>query len=272
MSRIWHHLTKHWQNWEYRAKEETAGMNLIGKTALVTGSARGLGKAIALKLASLGANIVLNDIASSESLDETAEEFRKAGLKVAVTRGDVRCQDDVKTMISTAVETFGSLDILVNNAGITRDKPMAMMSEEDWDSVLDINLKGAFLCTKLATKQMIKQRYGRIVNIASVAGRYGNKGQANYSASKAGLIGLTKSTAKEFAPRGITCNAVAPGVIQSKMTDVLPDEVKQKYLENIPLGRFGAPEDVANVVAFFASDDSAYVTGQVIDIDGGLVM
>lgn len=247
-------------------------MELDGKTALITGSARGLGKAIAIKLASLGANIVLNDIPSSEELDATAEELRKAGYNAAVTRGDVRNQDDVKTMISTAVESFGSLDILVNNAGVTRDKPMAMMSEEDWDLVLDINLKGAFLCTKFAVKQMIRQKYGRIVNIASVAGRYGNRGQANYSASKAGLIGLTKSTAKEFAPKGITCNAVAPGLIQSQMTDALPEEVRQKYLENIPLGRFGTPEDVANVVAFLASDEASYVTAQVIDIDGGLVM
>ena len=243
-----------------------------GKTAVITGSARGLGKAIALKLASLGANIVLNDIPGSEALDETAEEFKKAGYKVVVTRGDVRNQEDVKAMVKAAVENFGSLDILVNNAGITRDKPFAMMSEEDWDLVLDINLKGAFICTKLAAKQMMKQRYGRIVNMASVAGRYGNQGQANYSASKAGLIGLTKTTAKEFASRSITCNAVAPGIIKSKMTDVLPEEVREKYLENIPLGRFGTPEDVANVVAFLASDDSAYVTGQVIDIDGGLVM
>ncbi|HEY8349600.1 MAG TPA: 3-oxoacyl-[acyl-carrier-protein] reductase [Clostridiales bacterium] len=247
-------------------------MQFNGKTALITGSARGLGKAIAIKMASLGANIVLNDIPSSEALDETAEELRNSGYKVAVARGDVRNQDDVRAMVNTAVETFGSLDILVNNAGVTKDKPLAMMSEEDWDLVLDINLKGAFLCTKFAVKQMIKQKYGRIVNIASVAGRYGNRGQANYSASKAGLIGLTKSTAKEFAPKGITCNAVAPGLIQSQMTDVLPEEIRQKYLENIPLGRFGTPEDVANVVAFLASDEAAYVTAQVIDIDGGLVM
>jgi 3-oxoacyl-[acyl-carrier protein] reductase len=247
-------------------------MLLEGKTAVVTGSARGLGKAIALKLASLGANIVLNDIVVSDSLDATAEEFKSAGYKVAVTRGDVRNADDVKSMVAAAVETFGRLDILINNAGITKDKPMAMMSEEDWDAVLDINLKGSFFCTKFAGKQMIKQKYGRIVNIASVAGRYGNQGQANYSASKAGLIGLTKTTAKEFASRGITCNAVAPGMIQSKMTEVLPEEVRKKYLDNIPLGRFGTPEDVANVVAFLASDDAAYVTAQVIDIDGGLVM
>jgi|LSQX01.1.fsa_nt_gb 3-oxoacyl-[acyl-carrier protein] reductase len=247
-------------------------MQLNGKTALITGSARGLGKAIAIKMASLGANIVLNDIPSSEALDETAEELRKAGYRVAVAKGDVRNQDDVKAMVATAVETFGSLDILVNNAGVTKDKPLAMMSEEDWDLVLDINLKGAFICTKLAVKQMIKQKYGRIVNIASVAGRYGNRGQANYSASKAGLIGLTMSTAKEFASKGITCNAVAPGLIQSHMTDALPEEVRQKYLGNIPLGRFGTPEDVANVVAFLASDEASYVTAQVIDIDGGLVM
>lgn len=247
-------------------------MQFEGKTAVITGSARGLGKAIALKMASLGANIVLNDIPTSESLDETAEEFRKAGYKVVVTRGDVRNPEDVKAMIDAGVKAFGSIDILVNNAGITNDKPMALMSEDDWDIVLDINLKGAFLCTKYATKQMMKQKYGRIVNLASVAGRYGNKGQANYSASKAGLIGLTKTTAKEFASRGITCNAVAPGTIKSKMTDALPEEVRNKYLENIPLGRFGTPEDVANVVAFLASDDASYVTAQVIDIDGGLVM
>jgi len=247
-------------------------MQLKGKTAVVTGSGRGLGKSIALKLAQMGANIVLNDIAASDAIDATAEEFKEAGYNVIVTKGDVRNPDDVKAMVDAAVSAFGSLDILVNNAGITRDKPMAMMSEEDWDTVLDINLKGAFLCTKTAGKIMIKQRRGKIINIASVAGVMGNPGQANYSASKAGLIGLTKSTAKELAARNITCNAVAPGLIQSKMTDVLPEKVKENYLNNIPLGRFGTPEDVANVIGFLASDDSNYVTGQVIHIDGGLVM
>lgn len=247
-------------------------MQLKGKTAVITGSGRGLGKSIALKLASMGANIVLNDIVASDAIDATAEEFKAAGYNVVVTKGDVRSAEDVKLMVKTAVDTFGSLDILVNNAGVTKDKPLAMMSEEEWDLVLGINLKGAFLCTKACGKQMIKQKGGKIVNIASVAGVYGNPGQANYSASKAGLIGLTKTTAKEFASRNITCNAVAPGMIQSKMTDVLPEEVKQNYLKNIALGRFGTPEDVANVVAFLASSDSNYVTGQVIDIDGGLVM
>lgn len=247
-------------------------MQLKGKTAVVTGSGRGLGKAIALKLAQMGANIVLNDIVVSDSVDATADEFKAAGINVIVTKGDVRNSDDVKLMVKAAVDAFGSLDILINNAGITKDKPMLLMSEEDWDIVLDINLKGAFLCTKAAGKVMLKQKYGRIVNIASVAGQYGNNGQANYSASKAGLIGLTKTTAKELGSKGITCNAVAPGLIQSKMTEVLPEDVKQNYLKNIALGRFGTPEDVADVVAFLASDDSKYVTGQVIDIDGGLVM
>lgn len=247
-------------------------MQLKGKTAVITGSGRGLGKSIALEMAKRGANIVLNDIVTSDAIDATAEEFKAAGYPVVVTKGDVRNAEDVKNMVKTAVDTFGSVDILVNNAGITRDKPMAMMSEEDWDLVLSINLKGAFLCTKAAGKQMIKQKGGTIINIASVAGAYGNKGQANYSASKAGLIGLTKTTAKEFASRGVTCNAVTPGIIKSHMTDVLPDEVKEAYLKNIALGRFGTPEDVANVVAFLASNDANYVTGQVIDIDGGLVM
>ena len=247
-------------------------LSLEGKTAVVTGSGRGLGKAIALKLAQMGANVVLNDIASSDAIDAAKDEFEASGYPVAVSKGDVRNPDDVKALCKTAVDAFGSLDILVNNAGITRDKPIALMSENDWDDVLDINLKGAFLCTKTASKQMIRQRGGKIINLASVAGVMGNPGQANYSASKAGLIGLTKTTAKELASRGVTCNAVAPGAIVSKMTDALPDKVKENYINNIPLGRFGTPEDVAGVIAFLASDLAAYVTGQVVHIDGGLAM
>ncbi|MDD4493044.1 MAG: 3-oxoacyl-[acyl-carrier-protein] reductase [Eubacteriales bacterium] len=247
-------------------------MQLNGKSAVITGSARGLGKAIAFKLAQMGANIVLNDIEGSDSIESTAQEFKNQGINVAVSKGDVRSEDDVNKLMNTAVETFGSLDILVNNAGITRDTLMLRMTEKDWDDVLSINLKGAFMCTRAAAKIMIKSRSGSIINLASVSGVIGNAGQANYSSSKAGLIGLTKSTAKELASRNIRCNAVAPGFIASKMTDVLSDKVREMYLSNIPLGRFGTPEDVADVVGFLASDWARYVTGQVINIDGGLVM
>ena len=218
---------------------------LKGKTAVITGSGRGIGKSIALKLASHGANIVINDIPSSDYADETCEEVKKLGVECIVVKGDVRNTEDVQKLVSETMDKFGHIDIFVNNAGITRDGLMIRMSEDDWDLVMDINLKGAFNCIK---------------------------GQANYVASKAGLIGLTKTTAKEFASRGIRCNAVAPGFIRSAMTDVLSDDVKKKYLDSIPLGEFGETENIADVVAFLASDMSKYVTGQVINVDGGLVM
>jgi len=247
-------------------------MQLKGKTAIVTGSSRGLGKAIAWKLGNMGANIVLNGSPASTSLDATAEEFKAAGINVDVAKGDVKNPEDVENMVKTAMDAFGRIDILVNNAGITRDTLMLKMSEKDWDDVLNTNLKSAYLCTKAVSKIMLKQKSGKIINITSIAGIIGNAGQANYAASKAGLIGFTKSIAKEFAAKGIYCNAVAPGIIKTDMTDVLPDKVKEMYLNNIPLKRFGTPEEVANVVGFLASDDSNYITGQVINIDGGLVM
>ena len=245
---------------------------LKGKTAVITGSGRGIGKAIAMKMASLGADIVINDIPQSEDADKTCEEIKSLGVDSIVVKGDVRNTADVQDLIKKTLDKFGKIDIFVNNAGVTRDGLMLRMSEDDWDLVMDINLKGAFNCIKAAARPMMKQRSGSIVNIASVVGVMGNAGQANYSASKAGLIGLTKTTAKEFASRGIRCNAVAPGFIESAMTDKLPDDVKKEYFKAIPLAKFGTVEDVADVVAFLASDMSAYVTGQVINIDGGLHM
>ena len=245
---------------------------LKGKTAVITGPGRGIGKAIAMKLASLGANIVINDIPSSDYADQTCGEIKALGVDCIVVKGDVRNSGDVAALIKAATDKFGRIDIFVNNAGVTRDGLMLRMSEEDWDLVLDINLKGAFNCIKAVARPMMKQRGGSIINIASVVGEMGNAGQANYSASKAGLIGLTKTTAKEFASRGIRCNAVAPGFISSDMTDKLSDDVKKEYFNAIPLGEFGTTEDVANVVAFLASDMSGYVTGQVINVDGGLLM
>lgn len=245
---------------------------LKGRTAIVTGSARGIGKAIAMKLASYGANIVINDIPSSDCAETACEEIKALGVDSIVVKGDVRNKEDVDALISAAMDKFGKIDIFVNNAGVTRDGLMIRMSEEDWDLVMDINLKGAFNCIKAVARPMMKQRSGSIINIASIVGVMGNAGQANYVASKAGLIGLTKTTAKEFASRGIRCNAVAPGFIRSAMTDVLTDDVKKKYFESIPLGRFGETDNIADVVAFLASDMSQYVTGQTINVDGGLVM
>jgi len=246
-------------------------MTFTGKTALITGSARGIGKAIAERLAADGARIVISDI-MAESAEATAEGLRSRGIEAVAIAANVANKDDAVKLINTAVTEHASLDIVVNNAGITRDTLMVRMSESDWDSVIDVNLKGAFLVTQAAAKIMMKQRSGRIVNISSVVGRMGNAGQTNYAASKAGLIGLTKSAARELATRGVTVNAIAPGFIQTAMTDQMPEAAREKLSGSIPMKRLGTPEDVAAVVAFLASEDASYITGQVIGVDGGLLM
>ena len=242
-----------------------------GKIAVVTGAARGIGQAIAYNLAANGADIVLGDI-KAEWLTESAEGVKKLGRKVWCFELDVTNATAVQSVFNDIAAETGRIDILVNNAGITRDGLLMRMSEEDWDAVLTVNLKGTFACTKAVSRIMMKQRSGSIINIASVVGLMGNAGQANYAASKGGVIAFTKSVAKEFASRNIRANAVAPGFISSKMTDALSDEVRQKMLEAIPLASFGTPEDVANAVAFLASDQSSYITGQVISVNGGMVM
>lgn len=247
-------------------------IDLSGKTALITGAGRGIGKQIALKLAELGADIVVNDIPSSADADETAKQIVQMGREALVCKCDVRNFDDVSEMVKIILDKFGKIDILINNAGITRDGLIMRMSDKDFDDVIAINLKGAFNCIKAVTRPMMKQRGGAIVNMASVVGVMGNAGQANYCASKAGLIGLTKSAARELASRGIRANAIAPGFIESAMTDKLSEEIKQQYFKSIPLARFGTAEDIANTAVFLASDAASYITGQVIHIDGGLLM
>ncbi len=250
-------------------------MDFNGKTVIVTGSTQGIGRQIAIKFGSMGANVVVNGIDTPdqrELANGVAEEVKAAGGNAVVAIGDVSKPADTDALIQCAADTFGAIDVIVNNAGITRDNLLLRMSESEWDSVLSVNLKGAFNVIHSATKRLMKQRSGVIVNMASVSGVAGNAGQANYSASKAGLIGLTKSVARELAPRGIRCNAVAPGFITTAMTDKLSDEVKAAFLESIPLKRFGEVEDIANLVAFLASDDAKYITGQVINVDGGFVM
>ncbi|WP_446898105.1 3-oxoacyl-[acyl-carrier-protein] reductase [Clostridium sp. LBM24168] len=243
-----------------------------GKVAVVTGASRGIGKAIALKLAEEGADIVLNYRNDSNSLDELVKQIEEFGSKVITARGDVSIFDDAKKIVKVAVEKFKTVDILVNNAGITKDGLILRMKEEDFDRVIEVNLKGAFNCIRHVSPIMVKKRNGKIINISSVVGIAGNAGQVNYSAAKAGIIGLTKSAAKELAARGINVNAVAPGFIKTSMTEVLSDKVKEGILSSIPLNRIGTADDVAEVVAFLASTSSDYITGQVINIDGGMVM
>jgi 3-oxoacyl-[acyl-carrier protein] reductase len=243
-------------------------MDFDKKTVIITGSARGIGKIIAEKFASMGANVVISDI-ELEQAEATAGEIGGTAFGV---KADVTDQEDIDNLFEKTKKEFGQIDIVVNNAGITRDTLMIRMSEKDWDMVLDINLKGSFLVTKTAAKYMMKQRYGRIVNISSVVGLTGNAGQANYSASKAGMIGLTKSAAKELGGRGITVNAIAPGFIATDMTENLPEEAKEGFLGRVLIKRPGTPEDVASAVLFLASDEASYITGQVLAVDGGLTI
>ncbi|MDQ0337539.1 3-oxoacyl-[acyl-carrier protein] reductase [Caldalkalibacillus uzonensis] len=245
---------------------------MSGKVALVTGGARGIGRAIVLALAKAGADVAINYAGSEQAASQLVQEVEHLGQKAIAVKANVAEQAAVNDMVKQVIETFGRLDILVNNAGITRDNLLMRMKEEEWDAVINVNLKGVFNCTKAVTRQMMKQKSGRIINISSVVGVMGNAGQANYVAAKAGVIGLTKTTARELAARGITVNAVAPGFIQTDMTDVLGEEIKEQLLTQIPLGRLGDPDDIARVVKFLASDDAAYITGQTIHVDGGMVM
>ena len=245
---------------------------LKGKCAVVTGAAKGIGKAIALKLASSGVNIVLNYRSSEDKAIETEKEILSLGVEVLRIKGDISKPNDVENLLDCAKNKFGKIDIMVNNAGITKDTLLLRMKEEDFDSVINVNLKGVFNCLKAITPVMVKQKEGKIINLSSVVGLVGNAGQVNYAASKAGVIGMTKSLAKEIGSRGITVNAVAPGFIETDMTDVLGDRFKEEAKKSIPLKRLGKAEDVAEVVAFLASDSANYITGQVIHVDGGMVM
>jgi 3-oxoacyl-[acyl-carrier protein] reductase len=247
-------------------------MNFSAKTAVVTGGSRGIGRAVCLELARGGANIVLCYAGNEEAARKTVADCEALGAKALAVRCDVANAADVATLFDAAMQTFGRIDILVNNAGITRDGLALRMSEEDFDAVLAANLKGAFLCCKAALRPMMKQRYGRIVNLSSVVGLHGNAGQANYAASKAGVIGLTKSLAKELATRGVTVNAVAPGFIETDMTAAMTEAARAASLAAIPAGRLGTAEDVARAVAFLAGEDAGYVTGQVLAVDGGMSM
>lgn len=247
-------------------------MNLKGKNAIVTGGSRGIGKAIALELARNGANVIINYTSNKEAAEKTAKEIKEYGVKALAIHCDVRDADAIKKMIELIEEYFDTIDILVNNAGITRDNLLLRMKEEEWQQVMDVNLKGVFLCTKAVIRKMIKQRQGKIINISSVVGVTGNVGQANYSASKAGVIGFTKSIAKEVSAKGINVNAIAPGFIDTDMTAVLSEDTKYNMLNNIPLKRFGKPEDVANLVVFLSSNKSDYITGEVIHVDGGMAI
>lgn len=247
-------------------------MNLDGKVALVTGASRGIGRAIATELARHGAKVVVNYSRDAEGAQAGVEAIKALGSQGCAVQADVSDFKAAQGLIKTAVETYGSLDILVNNAGTTRDMVIMLMPEADWDLVIQTNLKSAFNCSKAAVKTMLRRRSGRVINITSVSGIAGNAGQTNYSASKAGLIGFTRALAREVAARNITVNAVAPGFVPTALTNGLPEELKEASLKNIPLGRWGTPEDVAYAVAFLAGPEAGYITGQVLSVDGGMVM
>ncbi|MFH1381212.1 MAG: 3-oxoacyl-[acyl-carrier-protein] reductase [Candidatus Omnitrophota bacterium] len=245
-------------------------MTLKNQVAVVTGGARGIGRAIALRFAREGSDIVIGDV-NDDAMKEAAQEIEKTGRSVLTEKLDVTDPTSVQSFVQKALDKFGKINILVNNAGITRDGLLVRMSEADWDAVLDVNLKGAFNCTKVVAKTMMKQRSGKIVNIASIIGIIGNAGQANYAASKGGIIAFTKSIAKELASRNINVNAIAPGFIKTQMTDKLSDDVKNAIMKQVPLGKWGTPEDVANAALFLVGDISSYITGQVVQVDGGMV-
>lgn len=245
---------------------------LTNKTAIVTGASRGIGKAIAMELAKKGANIVVNFAGNQSRAEEVVSDIKTLGCDAFAYQADVANSEEVNAMMKEAISRFGSIDILVNNAGITRDNLLMRMKEHEWDDVINTNLKGVFNCAKAVTRQMMKQRSGRIINVSSVVGVMGNPGQANYVAAKAGVIGLTKSLARELASRGVLVNAVAPGFISTDMTDELTPESKEAMLAQIPLAALGEPEQIAKVVRFLASEDAAYMTGQTIHVDGGMVM
>lgn len=247
-------------------------MNLAGKVAVVTGGSRGIGRAICIRLATMGALVYVNYVSRSSAAEETITSIRKAGGRAEIISFDVAESTVVQNSFKKIVSEAGSVDILVNNAGITRDGLMARMKEEDWDAVIDTNLKGAFLCAKAASREMMKKKWGRIVNVSSVSGFAGNPGQVNYSAAKAGMIGLTKAMAREYASRNITVNSVAPGYIATEMTEFLSKEVREQIQKEIPLASFGKVEDVAGAVAYLVSDDGRYITGQTLHVNGGMYM
>jgi 3-oxoacyl-[acyl-carrier protein] reductase len=243
-----------------------------GRVAIVTGGGRGIGRAIAARLAEEGANLAIFYHSNDAAAKETAENMRAAGVECELFKGDVSSPRDVEALFTSVSDTFGRVDILVNNAGITRDNLMIRMKEEEFDDVLQTNLKGTYLCTRAALRPMIRARWGRIVNVSSVVGLVGNAGQANYAASKAGIIGFTKSVAREVAQRGITVNAVAPGYVETELTGSLPEKVKEQIREQVPAGRFGEPEEVAEVVALLVAEKAGYLTGQTVSVDGGMTM